>query len=134
MRPSKVAIRDLGRGWHRSMSPTLCWTNQIRSKLLRAGFPTAKPGLPGDCVTATMERGRFGQPTTVVVCGGKKCSRACAHGALVRGLCRVTGAQVVRCQKICHGSVVGALDGRIEWFEEIGSGKPQASLRPVGWR
>jgi hypothetical protein len=55
-----------------------------------------------------------------VVCGGKKCVRACEHDALVRSLCKVGSVQVVRCQKICHGSVVGALlDGRLEWFERI---------------
>jgi len=32
--------------------------------------------------------------------------------------------RVVRCQKICHGSVVGAeLDGRLEWCEHIDSTK-----------
>jgi hypothetical protein len=59
-----------------------------------------------------------------VVCGGKKCVRACEHDALVRSLCKVGTVQVVRCQKICHGSVVGALlDGRIEWFERIDSAR-----------
>jgi hypothetical protein len=59
-----------------------------------------------------------------VVCGGKKCVRACEHDALVRSLCKVGSVQVVRCQKICHGSVVGALlDGRLEWFERIDSAR-----------
>ena len=59
-----------------------------------------------------------------VVCGGKKCVRACEHDALVRSLCKVGTVQVVRCQKICHGSVVGALlDGRVEWFERIDSAR-----------
>jgi hypothetical protein len=58
------------------------------------------------------------------VCQGKKCSRACDHDALLRALCKVSDVQVVRCQKICHGSVVGALlDGELQWFERIDSGK-----------
>jgi hypothetical protein len=59
-----------------------------------------------------------------VVCGGKKCVRACEHDALVRALCKVGSVEVVRCQKVCHGSVVGALlDGRLEWFERIDSAR-----------
>jgi hypothetical protein len=57
-----------------------------------------------------------------VVCGGKKCVRACEHDALVRALCKIGPVQVVRCQKICRGSVVAALlDGRVEWFERVDS-------------
>ena len=63
-------------------------------------------------------------PGRAVVCQGKKCSRACAHDALLRSLCKVADVRVVRCQNICHGSVVGVeLDGRLEWFERIGSAK-----------
>ena len=59
-----------------------------------------------------------------VVCQGKKCSRACYHQALLRALCKVGDVRVVPCQKVCHGSVVGAeLDGELEWFERIDSGK-----------
>jgi hypothetical protein len=57
-----------------------------------------------------------------VVCQGKKCSRACAHDALLRALCKVADVRVVRGQKICRGSVVGAdLEGRLKWFERIDS-------------
>lgn len=59
-----------------------------------------------------------------IVCAGKKCVRACEHDALVRSLCKVGTVQVVRCQKICHGSVVGAvLDGELQWFERIDSAR-----------
>jgi hypothetical protein len=59
-----------------------------------------------------------------VVCGGRKCVRACEHDALVRSLCKVGSVEVVRCQKICHGSVVAALlDGRLEWFERVDSAR-----------
>jgi hypothetical protein len=68
----------------------------------------------------------------VVVCQSKKCSRACAHDTLLRALCKVADVRVVRCQKICHGSVVGAeLDGRLEWFERIDSPKLAVKLKQV---
>lgn len=57
---------------------------------------------------------------TAFVCVGKKCARACDHDQLVRALCKVGTVQAVRCQKICRGSVVGAvLGGEIEWFEGV---------------
>jgi hypothetical protein len=66
----------------------------------------------------------------VVVCQGKKCSRACGHDALLRQLCKVSDVRVVRCQGICKGSVVGAvLDGRLEWFERIDSVKLGARMK-----
>lgn len=56
------------------------------------------------------------------VCIGKKCSRACEHDELIRALCKVGTVQVVRCQTICHGSVVGAvLDDKTRWFERVDS-------------
>lgn len=56
------------------------------------------------------------------VCIGKKCARACDHDQLVRALCKVGTVQAVRCQKICRGSVVGAvLDDEIRWFEGVDS-------------
>jgi hypothetical protein len=65
-----------------------------------------------------------------VVCQGKKCARSCNHDSLVRALCKVGEVRVVRCQKICHGSVVGlALDGRLEWFEDIDSAKLCVELK-----
>ncbi|HEX4218381.1 MAG TPA: hypothetical protein VHZ02_08435 [Acidimicrobiales bacterium] len=54
------------------------------------------------------------------VCHGKKCSRACDHDALLRALCKQAEVRLVRCQKICHGSVVVTrLDGGLEWFEGV---------------
>jgi hypothetical protein len=56
------------------------------------------------------------------VCIGKKCARACDHDQLVRALCKVSTVQAVRCQKVCHGSVVGAvLDDEVRWFERVDS-------------
>lgn len=67
-----------------------------------------------------------------VVCAGKKCVRACEHEALVRSLCKVGTVQVVRCQKICRGSVVGAvLDGDLEWFERIDSARLCVAMKKV---
>ena len=37
--------------------------------------------------------------------------------------------RMVRCQKICHGPVVGTeVGGRIEWFERVSSVKELAAL------
>jgi hypothetical protein len=37
--------------------------------------------------------------------------------------------QLVKCQKICHGPVVGTVvDGRFEWFERVSSVKELAGL------
>ncbi len=61
---------------------------------------------------------------TAFVCEGKKCSRTCDHDALLRGLSKVSDVHLVRCQKICHGSVVGVpLDGKLQWFERIDTAK-----------
>jgi len=90
----------------------------VEGTLLSANFacmPTSAVRLEG----RRMARNDPGSGVAVV-CGGKKCVRACDHDALVRSLCKVGSVQVVRCQKICHGSVVAALlDGRVEWFERI---------------
>jgi hypothetical protein len=64
------------------------------------------------------------------VCIGKKCARACDHDQLVRALCKVGTVQAVRCQKICHGSVVGAvLDDEIRWFERVDSPRVCVALK-----
>lgn len=64
------------------------------------------------------------------VCIGKKCARACEHDQLVRALCKVGTVQVVRCQKICHGSVVGAvLDDKIRWFERVDNPRMCVALK-----
>jgi hypothetical protein len=64
------------------------------------------------------------------VCIGKKCAQACDHDELVRALCKVGTVQVVRCQKICHGSVVRAvLDDKIRWFERVDSPRTCVALK-----
>jgi hypothetical protein len=64
------------------------------------------------------------------VCIGKKCARACDHDQLVRALCKVGTVEAVRCQKICHGSVVGAvLDGDIRWFERVDTPRVCVALK-----
>lgn len=63
---------------------------------------------------------------TVSVC--RKCEQ---HECLARILKNRTGVEVelVRCQKICHGPVAGLdVDGRMEWFENVGGIKPIAAL------
>jgi hypothetical protein len=66
---------------------------------------------------------------TIAVC--RKCKQA---GCVVELLDRRTDAAVdlVRCQKICHGPVVGVLvEGRMEWFERVRGVKPLAALLRV---
>lgn len=64
------------------------------------------------------------------VCIGKKCARACDHDHLVRALCKVSSVQAVRCQKICRGSVVGAvLDDEIRWFERVNTARMCVALK-----
>lgn len=63
---------------------------------------------------------------TVAVC--RKCRE---HACLVRILSDREGVDVelVRCQKICHGPVAGlAVDGRMEWFENVAGIKQIAAL------
>ncbi len=70
----------------------------------------------------------------VFVCQGKKCARACDHDLLLRALSKVADVQIVRCQGICHGTVVAVpLGRRLEWFERIDSAKLSIRLqRAVG--
>jgi hypothetical protein len=64
------------------------------------------------------------------VCQGSKCSRACAHDELLRSLTKVADVRLVRCQKICHGSVVAVgLGKHLEWFERIDSAKAGVALK-----
>lgn len=68
----------------------------------------------------------------IYVCQGKHCSRACAHGALLRSLCKVSDVRLVRCQKICRGSVVGTeLSGRLQWFERVDSPKICVAMKNI---
>jgi len=59
------------------------------------------------------------------------CRKCKGHDAIVEALRAGTDAEVelVRCQKICHGPVVGvALDGRYEWVEKVGKPKRVRAL------
>jgi hypothetical protein len=72
---------------------------------------------------------RYPVRQVVHVCEGKRCSRTCAHGALLRALC---------CQKVCQGSVIATmLDDRVEWFERIDSPRLCGGAKKMvrdGWR
>jgi hypothetical protein len=66
---------------------------------------------------------------SVAVC--RKCKD---HDCLEDFLRTKTDAHVyeVRCQKICHGPVAGVeIDGRMEWFERVGTPKAMVGLRRV---
>jgi len=67
--------------------------------------------------------------TTIAVC--RKCKQAsCVIELLDRRT--DTPLEVVRCQKICRGPVVGlVVDGRMEWFERVRGVKPLAALLRV---
>ena len=59
------------------------------------------------------------------------CRKCKDHDCLVRILDAHAdlSLQMVRCQKICHGPVVGTVvDGRLEWFERVSSVKELAGL------
>jgi hypothetical protein len=64
------------------------------------------------------------------VCQGSKCSRACGHDQLLRSLIKVADVRLVRCQKICHGTVVAVAIGKhLEWFERIDSTKAGVAMK-----
>jgi hypothetical protein len=68
-------------------------------------------------------------PVSVAVC--RKCKD---HECLEDFLRKRTHADVyqVRCQKICKGPVAGIeIDGRMEWFERVGTPKAMVGLRRV---
>jgi hypothetical protein len=64
--------------------------------------------------------------TKVFVC--KKCKRHhCVEDALVKSDAKVV---LVGCQKICSGPVAGlSVDGRMEWFDRLDTGKRLVGLR-----
>lgn len=64
--------------------------------------------------------------TKVYVC--KKCKRhQCVEDALTKSAAKTV---LVGCQKICSGPVAGIrVDGQMEWFDRIDTGKRLAGLR-----
>jgi hypothetical protein len=63
---------------------------------------------------------------TVVVC------RKCKHSACLTEVLHERThepVELVRCQKICKGPVVGVVvDGRMEWFQRVDGVRPLAAL------
>jgi hypothetical protein len=62
------------------------------------------------------------------------CRKCKDHECLEDFLRRKTDAHVdkVRCQKICEGPVAGIeINGRMEWFERVGTAKAMVGLRRV---
>jgi hypothetical protein len=67
--------------------------------------------------------------STVFVC--RKCK---GHQCVTDFLERRIGVQVeeVRCQKVCEGSLVGLdVDGRLEWFEQVGEPRALAGIAGI---
>ena len=63
---------------------------------------------------------------TLVVC--RKCTHSACLVEVVQEHSRVP-IELVRCQKICNGPVVGVVvDGRMEWFQRVDGVKPLAAL------
>lgn len=72
------------------------------------------------------EKRKDGPRPIVYIC--RKCQD---HECVMEVLGRRTNAQVVpvRCQKVCHGALAGLeVDGRLEWFERVASGRALAGL------
>ncbi len=66
---------------------------------------------------------------TVYVCKGKDCRKTAGHDELLCALADVADVQLVKCQKVCHGSVVGVcLDNSLEWFERVSKSKSRRAL------
>ena len=66
--------------------------------------------------------------TKIFVC--KKCKRhQCVEDALVKTEAKTV---LVGCQKICSGPVAGLrVDGQMEWFDRLDTGKRLAGLRKL---
>lgn len=70
--------------------------------------------------------------SAVYVCQGKACRKPDSRGDLLGDLTRVADVHMVKCQKVCHGVVVGVcLDNRLEWFERISKEKSRTGLLDV---
>jgi hypothetical protein len=65
-------------------------------------------------------------PPTVAVC--RKCKNHECLTEILESHADVS-LRLVKCQKICHGPVVGLpVDGRMEWFERVDGVKEVAAL------
>ena len=67
--------------------------------------------------------------SAVYVCQGKACRKPEGRDELLDDLTHVADVHMVKCQKVCHGVVVGVcLDNRLEWFERISKSKTRIAL------
>ena len=67
--------------------------------------------------------------STVIVC--RKCK---GHDCVLQFLEEMTDAevQVVRCQKVCDGALVGLhVNGQMEWFARVAKPKPLVAIAAV---
>lgn len=63
---------------------------------------------------------------TVFLCHGDTCRHEKGFDEWRERLAGVADISEVRCQRICKGPVVGAaVNGSLEWFERVRSGKAQ---------
>jgi hypothetical protein len=63
---------------------------------------------------------------TVFVCRGTSCRHHKAYDELRAAINEVADVADVRCQRVCDGPLVGAaIEGSLEWFCQMDSGKAQ---------
>jgi hypothetical protein len=78
------------------------------------------------------DKNAAGTPTVLLCAGGDCGKERKARARIVDALDGHARVRDVRCQKICDGPVVGLeVDGQLEWFEEVDSGKARRAL--VTW-
>ena len=63
------------------------------------------------------------------VCRGKDCAERDERCPLLEALADVGQVAEVKCQDLCEGPVAAVeVDGRLEWFERVRSGKARRAL------
>lgn len=68
----------------------------------------------------------------VFVCAERGCGKRSEHRALAAALEGAVEVVDVPCQSVCEGPVAGVVvDGRLQWFREVRTGKARAALRRV---
>ena len=68
----------------------------------------------------------------VFVCTERGCGKRSDHRALAAELEAAVEVVGVPCQSVCEGPVAGVVvDGRLQWFGEVRTGKARAALRRV---
>ena len=95
-------------------------------------MPTSVAGRTSDSLNSALPSPAVSDPKSPVVylCRGGDCrDRKKARRKLVDQLDGHARLTEVKCQKICRGPVVGLeVDGALEWFAEVDTGKARAAV------